>query len=74
MFNFETREGRVEFIHNNESSLYEGKNIDGEQVIVMLQKGEGMDVKTRHHNKMNWWEIIEYDAEGFQVGVTYEKT
>lgn len=69
---FETSEGRFDFIQNNESSIYEGTNKDGERVIITLEKGIGMDVKTQKHSKPKWFEVVEYDADGWQVGVTYE--
>lgn len=72
MINFDTSESIREFIHNNESSIYEGTNIDGESVIVLLEKGKGMIVKTQKHNKPKWFEVVEYDEDGYQTGVTYE--
>jgi hypothetical protein len=63
---------RRDFIHNTESSIYTGINEDGEDVVVMLDKGRGMDVKTVKKTKPKWYEIIEYDEDGFNVGVRYE--
>lgn len=55
-----------EFISKNESSIYSGKNIDGQEVIVRLQQNEGMVVETL--NNKGWWEWNEYDETGFVVG------
>ena len=68
----ETREDRARFIAENESSIYTGKNIDNEEVIVMLQQNEGMIVKTRYDNKPQFLECLEYDDGGFQTSVSYE--
>ena len=73
MYDFESREARKEFIHNTESNIFTGKNVDGENVVVVLERGKGMDVKTQKHGKPGWYEVVEYDEEGYQVGVTYEK-
>jgi len=51
---------------------YEGKNIDGEDVLVFVQKGDCMVIKTRHKAKPRFWECVEYDSDGLQVGVMYE--
>ena len=55
-----------EFISKNESSIYTGTNIDGQEVIVKLQQNEGMIVETL--NNKGWWEWNEYDETGFVVG------
>lgn len=72
MVGFEKREGRAEFIKRNESGIYEGRTIDGERMLVLLQRGKGMDVKIQRKTKLKWFEVIEYDESGYQVGVTYE--
>lgn len=69
---FTVREARKQFIKNNESSIYTGKNVDGEDVIVCLNQNEGMTVKTSHKNKPRWLECIEYDEEGYRISVSYE--
>lgn len=51
---------------------YEGVNVDGDPVHVFVQKDECMVIKTNHKAKPKWWECVEYDADGYQVGVTYE--
>lgn len=72
MIDFESQNGRKEFIHNTESGLYEGTNIDGEKVLIMLERKVGMDVKTQKKNKPKWLEVVEYDSDGFQLSVSYE--
>lgn len=70
--NFEMLEERVAFIKEN-NGIFAGKNCDGDEVIVQCQQGEGMIVKTRHSSKPNWYEVVEYDSDGFQDSVTYER-
>lgn len=69
---FSSREARAKFIHNNESGIYEGKNVDGEYVMVFLQNSIGMTIKTRHTSKPRWFECVSIDSDGFQESVTYE--
>jgi len=64
--NFDNPKEIKEFISKNESSIYSGKNIDGQDVIVRLQQNEGMVVETL--NNKGWWEWNEYDETGFVVG------
>ena len=65
------RRGRARFIAAMESDIYTGKNVDGEDVIIKLQQGDGMTVSTRHAEKPKWWEDAEYDADGDLVSVSY---
>ena len=69
---FDTREARAEFIRNAESDLYIGRTEDGREARVFLQKGVGMKVQMKQRGKPNWWEVIMYDADGYQEGITYE--
>lgn len=64
--NFDNLKEIKDFISNNESSIYTGKNVDGQDVIVKLQQNEGMVVETL--NNKGWWEWDEYDEAGFVVG------
>lgn len=68
----DTEEGRRAFIQSMDSDVYTGFNADGEEVIVMQQKAAGMTVKTCHATKPQWYESVEYDEDGFAVGVAYE--
>lgn len=70
---FDTREARAKFICNAESDLYIGKTEDGREARVFLQKDEGMKVMIEQRGKPHWWEVIIYDAEGYQEGLTYEE-
>ena len=65
-------EDRRKFIQNMESNLYAGKNGDGDEVQIRLQKGVGMEVWTRRKEKPRWWEVVTFDDQGFQVSETYE--
>lgn len=69
---FTKREVREQFIRCNASNIYVGKNVDDEEVIVMLDQGKGMLVKTIHKEKPMWYEVVEYDNLGISQGVTYE--
>lgn len=69
---FNTREARAEFIRNAESDCYTGRTEDGREARVFLQKGVGMNVMLEQRDKPNWWEVISYDADGYQDGITYE--
>lgn len=72
-FPLDTIENRHRFIQTMESNLYVGKNVDGEEVQVRLQQGEGMEIWTRHHAKPMWWEVVTFDEFGLQVSVTYKR-
>ena len=69
---FNTRKARAEFIRNAESDLYTGKTEDDREVRVFLQKGVGMNVMIEQRGKPNWWEVIMYDEDGYQEGITYD--
>ena len=69
---FEKIGARKRFIKENESGIYAGKNVDGDDVVIHLSQGIGMDVKTRKASKPNWYEVVEYNAGGTQISVTYE--
>jgi hypothetical protein len=71
--NLDTEEGRQEFIKIASSGMYSGENIDGEKVITIVSQGVGMIVKTKHHEKPNWWECVDYDELGCMECVTYER-
>lgn len=64
--NFENVEEIKKFIVENESNIYSGKNVEGQEVRVRLEKGKGMIVETL--NSKGWWEWNEYDEAGFVVG------
>ena len=67
-----TPQGRKHFIDNYESSMYVGKNVDGEEVIVMNEQGSGMEIWTKHKEKPNWYEVVGYDEDGIQEYVSYK--
>lgn len=60
--NFSDKKVRKEFIKNTESGLYAGKDFDGKQVIVGVEQGVGMSVKSL--NSKGWYEGLEYDEDG----------
>jgi len=66
---FADREAIKAFIHNNESSIYSGKNVDGEKVAVLLDTNSGMDVYT--YQKNGWIRVTSYDKDGFSEGETF---
>ncbi len=65
IISFDNPEEIKNFILKHESNIYMGKNIDGQDVIVELEKGKSMIVKTL--NSKNWWEWVEYDELGLVV-------
>lgn len=71
-YSLETREEIKSFISNMESEIYSGTNVNGENIIVEVTKGEGMQIKTCRKTKPKWWEVIEYDKDGFQISISYE--
>jgi hypothetical protein len=71
--NEKKREARAKFIEQNESGTYGGHNEDNEEVMVVLEQGKSMVIKTRRAEDMGNWEIAKYDKDGYVKGeVTYE--
>lgn len=68
---FTDREVRKRFIQNTPSNLYFGKNVDGEEVVVGVDQGKGMSVKTL--NSKGWYEGYCYDKNGFAEDEILEK-
>lgn len=66
-----TRDGRVRLINEMESGIYTGSNVDGEDCIVMLDKGVGMTIKRLQSN--GYFECVDYDSNGYQECVYYER-
>ena len=66
VLSFEKPEDIKKFIAEHESDLYSGKNVEGQDVIVKLEKGKGMVVEVL--NSKGWWDWNEYDEDGFVVG------
>jgi hypothetical protein len=69
--NFEERDVRQTFIKNTTSGMYGGKDVDGREVLVMVQQGEGMSV--RYLNSKGWYEGYNYDSKGFRESEILEK-
>lgn len=63
-------EVRKNFIQNNESSIYGGKNEENEDVMVFLEKGLEMTIKTFQNN--GWLRVNYYTADGYSDGETFE--
>ena len=63
-------EVRKNLIHNTESGWYPSVNEDGEDVLVMLDKGVGMDVRTEQSN--GWIRVDSYDADGYFEGDSFD--
>lgn len=70
IISFDSPEEIKKFMSEYESNIYMGKNIDGQDVIVELEKEKSMIVKTL--NSKNWWEWVEYDESGFIVAQGFE--
>ena len=54
-----------------DSGMYSGVNEEGKNVIVLRQKGCGFTTMTETHD--GWYECVDYDEEGNQECVRYEK-
>lgn len=65
-------ESRKAFIFTAESSIYGGTNIEGKDVTVIQEKGEGMEVWTPTHD--DWNEVVYYGKNGNQEGVSYKRS
>lgn len=72
MIDFTKREVRAQFIRDKDGWLYVGKNSDGKEVRVWVERGHKMKVCTKHTSKPLWWECVVYDEDGYQVEVLYE--
>lgn len=68
---FDTREGRAEFIAKAEVGIYEGVTPSGLKVRVFLGK-TGMSIYTEQKTKPKWWQVVDYDVDGYQEGIRYE--
>lgn len=68
---FTDLDARKEFITNTESNLFTGKNVNGQEVIVGVDKGVGMTVKTL--NGKGWYEGVGYGSDGYRDDEFLEK-
>jgi hypothetical protein len=57
-------------INDNESGMFGGKNNDGEDVMVLISKGEEATVKTFQEN--GWLRVNYYNSNGYSEGETFE--
>ena len=67
---FDDYEAVQAFIKNNESSMYGGKNVDGETIMVSLEQGVGMDIRTYQHN--GWIHISSYNKYGLKTDDSFD--
>ena len=70
--NLHTISDRLVFMKQYGEGIFKGHNVDSDPVIVIIDKNNGMIVKTRHSEKPKWWECVEYDSDGWQESVSYE--
>lgn len=68
---FSNEESIAEFIMNTETGIHDGKNVEGQRIIIYLEQGIGMKYETIQSN--GWRRISEYNASGQQVGVYYQR-
>ena len=61
----------VKEILEKKSGMQSGVNEDGQNVVVMREKGRGFTIMTETHN--GWHECIDYDEDGDCEGVRYER-
>lgn len=57
------------FIEETESGMYSGKNVDGEKVALMHDKGIGFDLHTYQNN--GWVRVNDYGKNGYCEGETF---
>lgn len=68
---FSKREVRQRFIRNTESGLFLGKDYEGREVIVTVERNIGMSVV--HLNIKGWYEGYEYNSQGLRLCEILEK-
>jgi hypothetical protein len=61
---------RRDFIQNTESGIYGGVNEEGENVMVFVDKGRGMDIRTFQSN--GWLQVLDIDENGIIQGELFE--
>lgn len=67
----------IDFIMNTDSELYNGRNSDGETVVVGVQKGVGIQVSTYQSNgwiRINRFELVEDDEKNLYINQSEEYT
>lgn len=52
-----------------ESGLYSAV-VDGKDAVIGVDAGNGFTIRTE--SKPGWWQIVEYDENGDNCGVSYE--
>ncbi|UUV46119.1 hypothetical protein [Bacillus phage vB_BanS-Thrax1] len=62
-------EVRKDLIQNRKSDLYSTINEDGEDVVIALEQGKGMEMKTFQNN--GWVRVNYYDGNGAHDGETF---
>ncbi|QOV08450.1 hypothetical protein Kirov_251 [Bacillus phage Kirov] len=62
-------EVRKDLVQNRKSDLYSTINEDGEDVVIALEQGIGMEMKTFQNN--GWVRVNYYDAGGAHNGETF---
>ncbi len=70
----DTAEGRAKFCRLNETAVFRKPDPDfpGYKIWVFNLQGQGMTIKKRSRVDTALMEDIEYDADGKEVGKTYE--
>lgn len=64
------RKERSAMIKELQSSLYGGTNVEGADIIVLVENGVGMEVLTFQDN--GWLRSDEYDARGEHLIETFQ--
>jgi hypothetical protein len=55
-----------DFINNTRSGMYFGKNVEGESIMILLDKEEGFELHTDQSN--GWTRINDYNEDGVCEG------
>lgn len=72
MYIGKTERERAKFIANTSSGTYDGTTECDEYCVLHIEQGESMILKIQRKSKLEWLECIEYDKDGYQIGVFYE--
>ncbi|PGT90027.1 hypothetical protein [Bacillus thuringiensis] len=68
--NLNDREEIAKLIKSTESGMYSSHNEQGDEVVVFIQQGQGMDLHTYQSN--GWIREDSYDETGLWEGDTFK--
>lgn len=59
-----------EFIMETKSGMYVGKNVEGEEIMILHDQGDGFELYTDQSN--GWTRLNTYDSNGYCDGETFK--